>query len=94
MRFADDFYSSEYLCCSTDGMILGTAALGSFTWYVHSYELGCIYIRANAKAKATSLPICCIVSNLCVYTTAMCKRQKIKEKIRFRFRVRSNIKEP
>ena len=24
----------------------------------------------------------------------MCKQQKIKEKIRFRFRVRSNIKEP
>ena len=42
---------------------------------------GCIYIRA----KATSLPICCIVSNLWVYTTAMCKRQKIKEKIAFAF---------
>ena len=27
----------------------------------------------------TSLPICCIVSNMCVYTTAMCERQKIKE---------------
>ena len=49
-------------------------------------SLRCVYI----KAKATSLPICYIVSNLCVYTTAMCKRQKIKEKNRFR----SNIKEP
>ena len=57
-------------------------------------SLGYIYIKANAKAKATSLPICCIVSNLCVYTTAMCKRQQIKEKICFRFRVRSNVKEP
>ena len=47
--------------------------------------LGCIDIRAKAKAKATSLPISCIVSNLCVYTTAMCKGQKIKEKIAFAF---------
>ena len=51
-----------------------------------SVSLGCIY----TKAKATSFPICCIVFNLCVYTTAMCKRQKIKEKNRFR----SNINEP
>ena len=39
-----------------------------------------------------SLQICCIVSYLCVYTTAISERQKIKEKNRFRFR--SNIKEP
>ena len=45
--------------------------------------LGCIYIRAKGKAKATSLPICCIVSSLRVYTTEMCQRQKIKEKIAF-----------
>ena len=53
-------------------------------------HLGYIYIRA--KAKATSLQNCCIVSNMCVYTTAMCERQKIKEN--YRFRSRSNIKEP
>ena len=58
------------------------------------YALGCIYTRAKAKVKATSLPICCIVSYLCVYTTAMSERQKIKENYHFRFRVRSNIKEP
>ena len=29
MKFADDFYSSEYLC-STDGMLLRAATLGSF----------------------------------------------------------------
>ena len=51
-------------------------------------HLGYIYIRA----KATSLQNCCIVSNMCVYTTAMCERQKIKGNYRFRFR--SNIKEP
>ena len=42
--------------------------------------LGCIYTRA----KATSLPICCIVFNLCVYTTATAAATKIKEKNRFR----------
>ena len=46
------------------------------------------------NAKVMSLPICCIVSIMCVYTTVMCERQKIKEKNRFRFRVRSNINEP
>ena len=50
--------------------------------------LGCIYIIA----KTTSLLFCCIVSNLCVYTTAMCERQKIKGKNRFR--VLANIKDP
>ena len=33
----------------------------------------------------TSLPICCIVSNLCVHTTVMCERRKINEKIAFAF---------
>ena len=53
-------------------------------------RLRLIYIRA--KAKATSLPTCCIVSNLCIYTTATAAVAKIKEKNRFRFR--SNINEP
>ena len=39
-----------------------------------------------------SLLTCCIDSDLCVYTTAICEQQKIKEKYRFRFR--SNINEP
>ena len=54
--------------------------------------LGFIYTRAKAKAKATSLPMCCIASYLCVYTTVTSERQKMKEKNRFRFT--SNIKEP
>ena len=43
----------------------------------------CIYIRAKAKVKATSLMICCIVSYLCVYTTVTTAATKIKEKIAF-----------
>ena len=39
-----------------------------------------------------SLPTCCIVSYLSVYTTAMSERQKNKEKYCFRFR--SDIKGP
>ena len=54
--------------------------------------LWCIYIRAKANVKAMSLPICCIVSYLYVYTTAMSKRQKIKENYRFRFHFQSTIK--
>ena len=50
--------------------------------------LGYIYI--TAKAKATSLPICCIVSYLCVYTTAISERQKIKENYRFCFHFNEN----
>ena len=51
---------------------------------------GAFILELMQKQKLTSLPICCIVSNLCVYTTMMCKQQKIKEKIR----IHSNIKEP
>ena len=47
-----------------------------------------IYIRA--KAKATSLSTCCIVSNLCTYTKATAAATKIKGKNRFR----SSINEP
>ena len=46
------------------------------------------------NAKATSLLTCCIVSNLCIYTTATAAAANIKEKNRFRVRVRSNINEP
>ena len=54
-----------------------------------SAVLGCIYIRA--KAKAMSLPTCCIVSYLCVYTIATAvATTKIKDKNRFR----SNINAP
>ena len=48
----------------------------------------CIYTRA--KAKATSLPICCIVFNLCVYTTATATATKIRTN-RFHFHFRSSI---
>ena len=48
--------------------------------------LGFIYIRA----KATSLLTCCIVSDLCIYTTATAMTTNIKEKSR----LRSNINEP
>ena len=52
---------------------------------LHCFQSVCLYYSdvPAAKTKATSLPICCIVSNLCVYTTAMCQWQKIKEKIAF-----------
>ena len=65
----------------------------SFFWYnkecvqmcvialVEFHILGCIYTRE--KAKTISLPICCIVFNLCVYTTATAAATKIKEKIAF-----------
>ena len=51
--------------------------------------LGFIYIRA----KATSLLTCCIVSDLCIYTTATVAATNIKEKNRFLVRFRSNINE-
>ena len=44
-----------------------------------------IYTRAKVKAKAKSLPTCCIIFNLCVYTTATAAATNIKEKNRFRF---------
>ena len=44
------------------------------------------YTYTREKAKVTALSICCIVSNLCVYTTATAWATKIKEKNRFRFR--------
>ena len=53
-----------------------------------------IYIRAKANMKATSLLICFIVSIMCVYSTVMCERQKIKEKNRFCFHIHSNINAP
>ena len=37
------------------------------------------------KAKALSLPTCCIVSNLCIYATATAAATKIKEKFDFAF---------
>ena len=49
-------------------------------------------ISIREKVKATSLPTCCIVSNLCIYTTATAAVTNIKEKNRFR--LRSNINEP
>ena len=42
---------------------------------------GFVYIRA----KVTSLPTYCIVSNLCVYTTVTTAASKIKGKIAFAF---------
>ena len=51
--------------------------------------LGCIYIRA--RVKATSLPICCIVFNLCVYTTVTAAATRIKRKNHFHFDFCSNI---
>ena len=51
-------------------------------------RLRLIYIRA--KAKSTSLPTCCIVFNLCIYTTATAAMTKTKEKNRFP----SSINEP
>ena len=54
-------------------------------WHFASTPLGCIYTSAKAKAKATSLPICYIVFNLCVYTTATAAVTKVKEKIAFAF---------
>ena len=56
--------------------------------------LGFIYIRVKANAKATSLLTCCIVSDLCIYTTATVVAANIKEKNRFRVRFGSNINEP
>ena len=47
--------------------------------------LGNIYTRAKVKAKATSLPMCCIVFNPCVSATATAAATKIKEKIAFAF---------
>ena len=48
---------------------------GVFTLRVYSDQ---------AKAKVTSLLICCIISCLCVYTTATAAATKIKEKKCFR----------
>ena len=42
-----------------------------------------IYIRV----KATSLPTCCTVSNLCTYTKATAAATKIKGKNRFRYSI-------
>ena len=53
-----------------------------------------IYIRAKAKAKATSFLTCRIVSDLCIYTTVTAVATNIKEKNRFRIRFCSNINEP
>ena len=53
--------------------------------------LGCICIRAKAKVKATSLPICCINPYLCVYTAAMSERQKIKENYHFRSNINATL---
>ena len=41
------------------------------------------HVRAKAKVKSMSLPACCIVSNLCIYTTAAVT--KIREKSVFVF---------
>ena len=54
--------------------------------------LGFIYIRV--KVKATSLLTCCIVSNLCIYTTVTIVVTNIKEKNRFHICFRSNINKP
>ena len=63
--------------------------------FVNSLSLlGFIYIRAKANVKATSLLTCCIVSNVCIYTTATAAMANIKEKNRFRVRFRSYINEP
>ena len=43
----------------------------------------CIAKCTRAKVKATSLVICCIVFNLCVYTAVTAAATKIKEKIAF-----------
>ena len=53
-----------------------------------------VYIRVKANAKAMSLLTCCIISDLCIYTTATAVATNIKEKNRFRVRFRSNINEP
>ena len=57
-------------------------------------SLGFIYIKAKANTKATSLLTWCIVSDLCIYTTATAVAANIEEKNRFRVRFRSNINEP
>ena len=76
-------------CCNnTRSQSHWAQLLTSLVWT--SAYLGFIYIRA----KATSLLTCCIVSDLCIYTTATAAATKIKEKNRFCFRFRSNINEP
>ena len=59
--------------------------MGSLSTKIHGtlHTSRLIYIRA--KVKTTSLPTCCIDSNLCVYTTATAARTTIKEKIAFAF---------
>ena len=47
-----------------------------------------IRVHLYIRAKATLLPTSCIVSFLCVYTTATAVATKIKEKNHFRFRSR------
>ena len=51
-------------------------------------HIGCIHTRA--KAKATSLPICCIVFNLCLYYI---DSSSDKDQRKNRFRFRSSINE-
>ena len=58
------------------------------SWISVNTPLRLIYIRA----EATSLLTCCIVSNLCIYTTTTAAATKIKEKNRLRFR--PNVDEP
>ena len=53
---------------------------------------GLVYTRTNVKAM--SFPTCCIVSNLCIYTTVTAVVTKIKETNRFRVRSSTNAPLP
>ena len=57
--------------------------------------LGTCFRLINIREKGMSLPTCCIVSIMCVCTTATAAATKIKEKnfLRFFFRFRSNVNE-
>ena len=53
--------------------------------HIFSSVSGMVTVRSHrAKAKAKSLPICYIVSYLCVYTAMIAALTKIKEKNSFR----------
>ena len=82
-------YGARYrTSCSFSCLIPKSQFTRIDTWVVNwsrLHTLGFIYIRAKGNEKATSLPICCIVSYLCIYTTATAVAANIKEKIAFTF---------
>ena len=70
--------------------VLDMSKLINYLGFIYSRVEPNMKANTKANAKATLLLTCCIVSNLCIYTTATAVAANIKEKDRFR----SNINEP